>query len=300
MRTSPARLVLPAVGVLVLVAVVAVAATGSTPGGSTRTQRPGNAFLDTVFSLWLVALAIGAGLLVYGLTQRRVIAEHRAASRARRRGITFLLVLGGLAVAAFLRIVHQPLHPLHGGSDGSAGQAGGATSRAGTIRDYHAQFAWIPVLVIVGLAAVGVLAWTLAARRRAQADVVRKSVREALGDVIEEAIDDLRAELDPRRAVIACYARLERALAAAGFPRRLAETQEEHLGRILGQLDIETGSIRRLTDLFTRAKYSQHEVDTRMKDDAIAALVEVRDELRASEAHRQEVEKSLALGTAGS
>ena len=37
-----------------------------------------------------------------------------------------------------------------------------------------------------------------------------------------------------------------------------------------------------------------------MKDDAIAALVEVRDELRASEAHRQEVEKSLALGTAGS
>ena len=237
---------------------------------------------------------------MYGLTQRRVIAEHRAASRARRRGITFLLVLGGLAVAAFLRIVHQPLHPLHGGSDGSAGQAGGATSRAGTIRDYHAQFAWIPVLVIVGLAAVGVLAWTLAARRRVQADVVRKSVREALGDVIEEAIDDLRAELDPRRAVIACYARLERALAAAGFPRRLAETQEEHLGRILGQLDIETGSIRRLTDLFTRAKYSQHEVDTRMKDDAIAALVEVRDELRASEAHRQEVEKSLALGTAGS
>ena len=154
MRTSSARLVLPAFGVLVLVAVVAVAATGSTPGGSTRTQRPGNAFLDTVFSLWLVALAIGAGLLVYGLTQRRAIAEHRAAGRARRRGITFLLVLGGLAVAAFLRIVHQPLHPLHGGSDGSAGQAGGATSRAGTIRDYHAQFAWIPVLVIVGLAAV--------------------------------------------------------------------------------------------------------------------------------------------------
>ena len=35
----------------------------------------------------------------------------------------------------------------------------------------------------------------------------------ALADVLDETLDDLRAEADPRRAVIAAYARMERALA---------------------------------------------------------------------------------------
>ena len=39
---------------------------------------------------------------------------------------------------------------------------------------------------------------------------------------------------------------------------------------------------RRLVDLFVRAKFSQHEVDERMKDEAIGALQHVRDELRAA------------------
>ena len=36
-------------------------------------------------------------------------------------------------------------------------------------------------------------------------------------DVLDETLDDLRAETDPRRAVIAAYARMERALAAFGL-----------------------------------------------------------------------------------
>ena len=50
-----------------------------------------------------------------------------------------------------------------------------------------------------------------------------------LADVLEETIDDLRAEADPRRAVIAAYARMERALAAAGLPRSPAEAPDEYL-----------------------------------------------------------------------
>ena len=40
-------------------------------------------------------------------------------------------------------------------------------------------------------------------------------------------------------------------------------------------------SVTRLTDLFEWAKFSRHDVDHGMKDEAIAALVAVRDELRA-------------------
>ena len=58
-----------------------------------------------------------------------------------------------------------------------------------------------------------------------------------LADVVEETLDDLRAERDPRKAVIAAYARLERALAAYGLPRRPSEAPEEYVARILGDLE---------------------------------------------------------------
>ena len=43
---------------------------------------------------------------------------------------------------------------------------------------------------------------------------------------------------------------------------------------------MDAGAVERLTALFTRAKFSQHDVDTAMKEEAIGALEQVRDELR--------------------
>jgi hypothetical protein len=102
--------------------------------------------------------------------------------------------------------------------------------------------------------------------------------------VLDTTLEDLRRERDPRRAVIAAYARLERALAAHGFPRRPAETQAEYVARILDELDVDRGSVRRLTELYTDAKFSIHDVDAGMKEEAIDALERVRDELRAGDA----------------
>ena len=105
--------------------------------------------------------------------------------------------------------------------------------------------------------------------------------------MLDDTLDDLRAEADPRRAVIAAYARLERVLAAHGSRGDASETPEE-LPRAASS-DGSTSSrraIRRLTDLFERAKFSQHEVDAGMKDEAIAALEQVRDELRAADERR--------------
>ena len=71
-------------------------------------------------------------------------------------------------------------------------------------------------------------------------------------------------------------------LAAHGLPRRLHETPDEFLTRVGPELELSQGSLRRLTDLFTRAKFSPHDVDTGMKDQAIDALSTVRDELKAA------------------
>ena len=56
MRASAPRAFLPAIVVLGLVAVVAIAATGSTRGGSDETRRPSDIVLDTFFTFALLAL----------------------------------------------------------------------------------------------------------------------------------------------------------------------------------------------------------------------------------------------------
>jgi hypothetical protein len=272
--------------VLALVAIVAVAATGSVPGTTSDTRRPPDVLFDTVFSLLAVALIPAAVLLVYGLAQRReVSAEYQ---RIRRRNHVLVLLLFLVPVAFYLHGL-----PKYGQPTAEPGLAHGHPVTPGTPpttpdgTQYEPRFAWLPVTVILTLLAGAALAWYLSSRRktRRERDL---DVTETLASALDDTLDDLRAEADPRRAVIAAYARLERALATQGFGRRPAETPEELLSRVLGRLEVTDDSIRRLTDLFERAKFSQHEVDSGMKEEAIAALEQVRDELRAAEAQRAE------------
>jgi uncharacterized membrane protein YphA (DoxX/SURF4 family) len=300
MRGSGVRIALPAVGVLALVALVAVAATGSTSSGSSDARRPGDMFLDTVFSLILVALVAAAGLLAYGLMQRKAIASEIASGRYPRRSLgAFILFAAIFAIAAYFKIRNKDWSFLGDNGPGEPPLAkiqGGIGVDEGEVRGrYEAEFAWLPVLVVVMLAAAGAVALYVSSRR-ATAGRRSGALAETLAEAIDEGLDDLVAETDPRRAVIAVYARLERALAAYGLPRDGAETPEEYLARILGDLDVDTMSIRRLTDLFERAKFSQHEVDATMKDEALAALAHVRDQLRAAERRRSE--QSLTPATA--
>jgi Domain of unknown function (DUF4129) len=81
--------------------------------------------------------------------------------------------------------------------------------------------------------------------------------------------------------VIAAYSRMERSLASFGLPRRPFEAPVEYLSRVLEELRSGSPAARRLTHLFERAKFSQHRIDAGMKDQAIDAVVTLRDELRA-------------------
>jgi hypothetical protein len=296
-----ARAVLPAAGVLALVGVVAVAATGSTRIGSGETRVSAvDRLLDVVISLLFVALLVGAALFVYALTRRQEMAEEYA---KRRRGISsglvlvFVLLLIAIVARRFTRLTAHSGEGTTGRTAPSAGftQSGSPPPE----HTYQPNFAWLPVLVVLLLAALGATALLLAERRRGSQAEERVTISEAVADVLAETLDDLLWETDPRRAVIAAYARLERVLAAHGLRRRAAETPEEYLTRALGLLDVGARSLRRLTDLFTLAKFSQHEVDEGMRQEAIAALSQVRDELRLAE-ERRESERRSALTAAGS
>lgn len=286
MGGNGARLVWPALVVLALVGVVAVAATGSTEKGTSAVRPPSATLLDTILSLGAVAWVAGAVLLAYGLTQRKAIAEEMAAKRYRRqRFATFVVVMTAFTAFAYFRLRNWEVEPV---DDELADPLlpGGApipsTPDAEATVTYEPRFAWLPVIVVVALAVAAILAYVVAQRRASRAARGEDALLEKLATALDETLDDLRAETDPRLAVIAAYARLERVLAAHGVARRAAETPEEYLRRVLGNLAIRGAAVRRLTDLFSRAKFSQHAVDIGMKEEAIDALEQVRDELRES------------------
>jgi flagellar basal body-associated protein FliL len=297
---SRVTLLVTAGAVLLLVGIVAVASTGSTPTGTSEGRRPSDVLLDTFFSLAVLSLIPAAALFIWGLTQRKAVAEEIASGRYPRTSmLAFAVFVAVFTAAIYLVRRNGGLWGL--GNQGEVvevGPDGEIIVRDASAYDenaYQAEFAWIPVLVVVALVAVGVSAYVLAARKRAPLRESEAAAAEDLAAVLDDTLDDLRAEQDPRRAVIAAYARLERALAASGFPRSGPETAEEYVARILGLLEVDKDAIRRLTDLFTRAKFSQHEIDDEMKAQAIDSLVEVRDGLRAA-ARRDDPEEAPAVG----
>lgn len=104
---------------------------------------------------------------------------------------------------------------------------------------------------------------------------------EAVAAILDDTLEDLRGERDPRRAVIATYARMERVLAVHGLPRQRSEAPLEYLERALEELHASASSASRLTRLFEWARFSHHPVEPGMKEEAIQALEAVRDELTA-------------------
>lgn len=299
MRGSVGRALVPVLGVLVLVGVVAVASTGSTPSGTTDSRPPADTLLDTFFSLALLALIPGAALLVYGLMQRKAIAREIATGKYRRTSVwTYLAFMAIFAAAGYFRVTDFRFGFRGGANEivdlGSVTERPAPEGEPGNGSVYEPEFAWIPVLLVVVLAAAGIAAYLLARRRRERVGLPERVAAEHVAESLGDDFDDLRAEPDPRRAVIAAYARLESALASSGLPRRPAETPQEYVVRILEALEVRRSPVRELTDLFERAKFSQHTVDERMRERAIAALVRIRDELRAlAERASQDAEASL-------
>jgi uncharacterized protein DUF4129 len=276
------RVVGPALVVLALVGVVAVAATGSSSEGSGSSTPPSDVLLDILFSLVIVLLLAWVAVSIFALARWREV-EWTAPRRRNDLRAIATLVAFGFALALYIRERgwHLAFDPQQTPLDRGEGGAAPPGIDAGPGSGYQFEFAWLPVAIVLALAAAGVAAFVLAARRSARTTAHAELAVE-LADTLDVTIDDLRAEADPRRAVIAAYARLERVLAAHGEPRRESDTPEEHLARVLGRLDVDRRATRRLVDLFVRAEFSPHVVDAAMKDEAIDALVRVRDELRES------------------
>ncbi|HEY2373383.1 MAG TPA: DUF4129 domain-containing protein [Gaiellaceae bacterium] len=145
------------------------------------------------------------------------------------------------------------------------------------VRNPHLR--WDEIAVFVALiAGTGIVIYANRRTRRTPRPW-RFGRNEEVAQALDESIDDLRNDPDLRRAIIAAYARMEHALARAGIARRPSEAPFEYMERALRSLDTSADGAQRLTGLFEWAKFSHHEPEPPMRDEAIAALVAVRDEL---------------------
>ena len=267
------------VALIVLVGVVVAASSGHAVGrGSLESEQATGAFATVLFALgaiWVAGLIVASPLMT-GLTARAEVVQRRRWSEG------FILLLVVLAIATVLsgagrlgdrsQSANQPAQTVSG--QDPRGRGSGSPLDTPPID-------WVIVLVVFGVALVAfssVAAMMIRGNKHVRQWV---EARKALAEILDDTLDDLRAEQDPRKAVIAAYSRMERSLASFGLPRRPFEAPGEYLTRVLDELRSGSPAARRLTELFERAKFSQHSIDAAMKDEAIDAVVTLRDELRA-------------------
>jgi hypothetical protein len=282
-----ARLALVAAALVALLAIVALA---SRSGFGHSNAAPTSGYASYAFTVFLILFALMIPVAVYAfLLQMREadVTNRRSFSRRVMHNLATVLVLGGIgAVIVYVRTHHGHLFGIHITPFQRGGQAG--TSGSGSAKSsFQPSFEW-PVVWAAGAILV-VVAVTLFVRRRRrpkglEALPAEAEMSEQLATSISDAIDDLEAEPDARRAVIAAYARMESTLARNGLRRRPSETPIEYLRRILLGLTARADAVVRLTDLFELAKFSRHDIDASMKLEAIGALREIRDDLRTAAA----------------
>jgi len=276
--------VLAGLALLVLIAIVAaVGRAHHAPGSHAGGHPPPAAVGDYVFSIIAVILLAGALVTLYVLLANPGLLPERRSKR--RNGIVTLIAfalfatLFGQAHGVFNRM-NPATNPAQLKPPRAPPQK--ATTRPG---ERTAELRWTPVLLVTGaaFAVLGVVALRSARRRRGH--FLRELELEAeFEQLVDETLADLRAEADPRRAIIKAYARVEALFASYGLARRRSEAPLEYLSRVLPEVQASASALRRLTMLFQWAKFSAHDVDPSMREEAIDALVEVRDELRSNRA----------------
>jgi hypothetical protein len=266
---------------------VALASRSGLGHQSQATPSPG--YVSYAFTAFLIVFVLMIPVAAYGfIMQAREGEVARKSYRQRTLESIGMLLFFGFAAFVILYLKrhnhHLNLPQLNAPKDPRKVLHPGQGHRAAVEPHFEYTVLWV---ALAGLAIGGgwfYYVWRMRAKRTAVPLELEQTVAEDFASSIGDAIDDLEAEPDARRAVIAAYARMETVLARNGLKRRPSETPVEYLRRILLGLTSRGDAVSRLTLLFEQAKFSRHPIDAAMKQDAIGALREIRDDLQGAPA----------------
>jgi uncharacterized membrane protein YedE/YeeE len=283
---------LPAWIAVVLVGLVAVGSLRGPLGtGRGRPSYPAD-LVDSLLLLLVLAIIAGAVLAVVSLWPGRNLARAR-----RRAGGSWNLILPMAAI--LLLWLFRDLLGLDGGDRDPNPTTTIPAATTPELPDPPPDSGVVPLIVagVALLAMIGIVVAQLVADRRRRRPPGTPAER--LVELLDDTLEDLEREPDPRRAVIGAWARMEAGLAAAGVPRHPSEAPFEYAGRVLQTALARRESVHRLTGLFERAKFSHHAIGQADRDQAIAALRAVRQDLAEAVAQAAQAEAAAKARAGG-
>lgn len=280
------RLVIVGIVLAILLGIVALVARGhESPAGSGGEDRGVSQGLANVtFTVWILAMIAGAVLLAYTLSMKK---RDRVKEEFRIKPLLFsLLFFAAVVIGMVIAYNHLGKTPQERARINPAAlgtkqlKKGDRKKLEKAMNPETPSFNWeIAAGVFALIFALSATALIASHRRRSKL-VKEVTVEQELMAMLDETLDDLRNEADPRKAVIAAYARMEKILAAHDLPRRPSEAPLEYLQRVLIDLRVTEEAVTKLTALFERAKFSAHAIGSEAKEEAIDALVALREQLR--------------------
>ena len=138
-----------------------------------------------------------------------------------------------------------------------------------------------PLIIGMVIAIAIVVALTLLGRRKrpARAQPKNRTRLATLLDSLAAGSDALSAGGEPRAAIIACYAAMERGFAAAGSAPAVADTPAEVLARATRAGLVRPEPAETLTGMFRLARYSTYPMTSADSRVAADALTQMRSDL---------------------
>lgn len=212
-----------------------------------------------------------------GLTRGKEVALEPVPWWARLLGLVTLLAVIAFEVAVMISFLLDLRRAAEAAGGAGSGTDGGFDPSAfGAPGDDFTSLT-IALVIVIALV-IGALAYAIRLRLRPdlRADAAGGDRRASTVEAVEVSLEALHGEPDPRRAVIAAYAAMERSLAGAGFGRRRSEAPLEYLRRVLAAPTHAADDLRTITLLYQHAKFSDHPVVEAMRSRAIDALDRIR------------------------
>jgi hypothetical protein len=270
------------VAVLLAAAVTGLRARGSfAHGGNQTTAGVSGAVLATVVSA-AEGLAFIAFIVVLASARPQRQPKDEDDEEPWRPNIPWWAKAAGilLAVAALVTpfavlFTRKPRRlgprPLPGGPP-KVSPAHAATSSASDV--------W-PLIIGMVIAIAIVVAFTLLGRRKrtVRAEPKDRTRLATLLDSLTAGSDALSAGGEPRAAIIACYAAMERGFAAAGSAPAVADTPAEVLARATRAGLVRPEPAETLTGVFRLARYSTYPMTSADSRVAADALTQMRSDL---------------------
>ena len=259
---------------------VGPATAGGDLEGIIRLPAPVTSAIFTLFALAVLVFLVGLARRVR--IRRRGEGEDELDPEAPpvppwMRTVTQILSLANVLVIAYLcwRGV-IPLADLLSLGYGAGSASGSAPAQAPASAPLLVNWTFGTLAVLAGLGALALALWIgFSDRLAAWWEQAADDASPAPATAVERSLEDPRAERDPRRAIMRCYARFERVAADSGVTRQPWHTPMEFMREALRRLPAPREAVPALTGLFELARFSHRALGPTERERALGALDEI-------------------------